>query len=70
MALATELRKQIKQFPEGKPFGYSDLRIANADYGTAAKALERFQKELLIKKISTIPLHHLSIILSTIFWIL
>lgn len=52
MALATDIRKQIKQLPEGKTFGYDDLRIAKEDYATAAKALERLQKEGLIKKVS------------------
>jgi hypothetical protein len=52
MALATEIRKRIKQLPEGKTFGYDDLRIAKNDYTTAAKALERLQKEGLIKKVS------------------
>ncbi|MEX1190429.1 MAG: DUF6088 family protein [Brumimicrobium sp.] len=52
MALATEIRKRIKQLPEGKTFGYDDLSIAKDDYVTAAKALERLQKEGLIKKVS------------------
>lgn len=52
MALATDIRKQIKQLPEGKTFGYDDLRIAKEDYATAAKAIERLQKEGLIKKVS------------------
>lgn len=52
MALATEIRKKIKQLPEGKTFGYDDLRIAKNDYTTAAKALERLQKKGLIKRIS------------------
>ena len=52
MALATEIRKQIKQLAEGKTFGYDDLRIAKNDYTTAAKAMERLQKEGLIKKVS------------------
>jgi hypothetical protein len=52
MTLATQIRKRIKQFPEGKIFGYDDLRIAKEDYTTAAKALERFQKAGSIKKIS------------------
>ncbi len=52
MALASEIRKRIKQLPEGKTFGYDDLRIAKSDYTTAAKALERLQKEGLIKKVS------------------
>lgn len=52
MALAKEIRKKIKSLPEGKTFGYDDLRIAKDDYTTAAKALERLQKEGLIKKVS------------------
>jgi hypothetical protein len=52
MALATEIRKRIKQLPEGKTFGYDDLRIAKEDYATAAKALERLQKQGVIKKVS------------------
>mgnify|MGYP005847695401 CR=1 FL=1 len=52
MALATEIRKRIKQLAEGKTFGYDDLRIAKNDYTTAAKALERLQKKGLIKKVS------------------
>lgn len=52
MPLATDIRKLIKQLPEGKTFGYDDLRIAKEEYATAAKALERLQKEGLIKKVS------------------
>jgi hypothetical protein len=52
MALATDIRKRIKQLPEGKTFGYGDLRIAKVDYSSAAKALERLQKESFIKKVS------------------
>ncbi len=52
MALAAEIRKRIKQLPEGKTFGYEDLCIAKENYTTAAKALERFRKEGLIKKVS------------------
>jgi len=52
MALATTIRNDIQQFPEGKTFGYADLDIAKSDYLTAAKALERLQKEGLIKKVS------------------
>jgi predicted transcriptional regulator of viral defense system len=50
--LATEIRKLIKKIPEGKTFGYLDLGIAREKYLTAAKALERFQKEGLIKRVS------------------
>lgn len=52
MALATEIRKRIKQLPEGKTFGYADLGIAKEEFQTAAKALERLQKQGVIKKVS------------------
>ena len=52
MSLARQIRTRINQFPEGKTFGYSDLLITKEDYVTAAKALERLQKEGLIKKMS------------------
>jgi len=52
MALATEIRKQIKQLPEGKIFRYNALHIAKEDYATAAKALERLLKQGVIKKVS------------------
>jgi hypothetical protein len=52
MALTIEICKRIKQIPEGKTFGYKNLRIAKEDYSTAAKALERMQKKGLIKKVS------------------
>ena len=50
--LATDIRKLINKIPEGKTFGYLDLGIAKENYLTAAKALERFQKEGLIKRVS------------------
>ena len=52
MTLTTQIRNRIKQFPEGKTFGYDDLRIAKEDYTTASKTLERLQKSGLIKKVS------------------
>ena len=52
MALATDIRMRIKNLPEGKTFGYNNLRIAREDYTTAAKALERLQKQGVIKKVS------------------
>jgi hypothetical protein len=52
MSLITQIRNRIKQIPEGKTFGYDKLRIAKDDYTTAAKALERLQKQGLIKKVS------------------
>lgn len=50
--MAAQIRTQIKKLPEGKTFGYDDLCIAKEKYTTAAKVLERLQKEGLIKKIS------------------
>lgn len=52
MNLATQIRTQIEKLPEGKTFGYTDLRIAKEEYQTAAKALERLQTKGIIKKIS------------------
>ncbi len=52
MTLATQIRNRIKQFPEGKTFGYDDLCIPKKDYITTAKVLERLQKKGLVKKIS------------------
>jgi hypothetical protein len=52
MNLATQIRTLIEKLPEGKTFGYADLSIAKEEYQTAAKALERLQKEGLIKKVS------------------
>lgn len=52
MTLATQIRDRITQLPDGKTFGYNDLRIAKKEYTTAAKALERLQKKGLIKKVS------------------
>jgi hypothetical protein len=52
MPLATDIRMRIKNLPEGKTFGYNNLRIAREDYTTAAKALERLQKQGFIKKVS------------------
>lgn len=52
MSLTTQIRNRIMKLPEGKTFGYAELRIAKEEYATAAKALERLQKEGLIKKVS------------------
>ena len=52
MALTKEIRKKIKSLPKGKTFGYDDLRIPKNSYTTAAKSLERLQKDGLIKKLS------------------
>lgn len=52
MKVAEQIRKTIIKLPEDKTFGYADLGIAKEDYQTSAKALERLQKEGLIKKMS------------------
>lgn len=52
MSLASKIRDRVKQIPEGRIFRYDDLRISRTEYTTAAKALERLQKESLIKKVS------------------
>ena len=52
MTLTAQIRNKIKQLPEGKTFGYADLNIAKQNYTTAAKVLERLQKEGFIKRIS------------------
>jgi hypothetical protein len=52
MKVAEQIRKTITQLPKDKTFGYADLGIAKEDYQTSAKALERLQKEGLIKKMS------------------
>jgi hypothetical protein len=52
MKVAAQIRKTIIMLPNDKIFGYADLSIRKKDYQTSAKALERLQKQGLIKKIS------------------
>src|SRR5690554_6132322 len=52
MTLTTQIRNRIKQLPEGKVFGYDNLRIDKEKYTSAAKVLERMQKTGFIKKVS------------------
>lgn len=52
MNVTSTIRDRINTLPEGITFGYDDLGIAKDKYVTAAKALERLQKEGLLKKIS------------------
>ncbi|MDZ4147724.1 MAG: DUF6088 family protein [Flavobacteriaceae bacterium] len=52
MKVAEQIRKKIKSIPESVPFGYADLGIKTTDFFTAAKALERLQKNGTIKKVS------------------
>ncbi len=52
MKVAEQIRQKIKSIPESEPFGYADLDIEPANFATAAKAIERLQKNGAIKKIS------------------
>ena len=52
MKVAEQIRNTIESIPESQPFGYADLGIDKADFATAAKALERLQKNGTIKKVS------------------
>ena len=52
MKVAEQIRNTIETIPQSTPFGYADLGIKQADFVTAAKALERLQKKGEIKKIS------------------
>jgi hypothetical protein len=52
MKIAEQIRRAIQKQPEDKVFGYNDLGVAKHDYQTAAKALERLQKQGVIKKMS------------------
>lgn len=52
MTVAEQIRNTILNLPESIPFGYTDLGIETNDFFSAAKALERLQKNGTIKKIS------------------
>ncbi len=52
MNITERIRKQIVGFEENTTFGYEQLDIKQSEYQTVAKALERLQKDGLIKKIS------------------
>jgi predicted transcriptional regulator of viral defense system len=52
MKVAEQIRNTIGRIPESQPFGYADLGIKAADFYSAAKALERLQKNGTIKKVS------------------
>ena len=54
MKVAEQIRNTIESIPESQPFGYADLGIDKADFVTAAKALERLQKNGTIKKVSKV----------------
>lgn len=51
MKLTQNIKNKIKELPEGRTFGYADLGIAGEDYQTAAKVMERLQKNDIVKKI-------------------
>ncbi len=52
MKVAEQIRNTIEKIPESQPFGYADLGIEANDFFTAAKALERMQKNGIIKRVS------------------
>ncbi len=52
MKLTEQIRNTIDKLPTGRTFGYADLGIAQENYVSAAKALERLQAKGVIKKIS------------------
>jgi hypothetical protein len=52
MTLTSKIRNQIEQFSFGQTFGYKDLNIDKQEFQATAKALERLQKDGLIKKVS------------------
>nr|WP_320117437.1 DUF6088 family protein [uncultured Marinifilum sp.] len=52
MTLADKIKKQIESFPIGETFRYEQLDIEKNQYVSAAKVLERLQKNGLIKKVS------------------
>jgi hypothetical protein len=52
MKVAEQIRNAIKYIPESQPFGYADLGIEAANFNSAAKALERLQKNGTIRKVT------------------
>lgn len=52
MTVAERIRKRIKSIPERTPFGYTQLNIESENFYTAAKVLERLQKQGVIKKVT------------------
>jgi hypothetical protein len=52
MKIAENIALQIKKIPEDRVFGYVDLKIADNQFLSAAKAIERLQKNGVIKKLS------------------
>lgn len=52
MTLTAQIKDTITRIPEGKTFRYSDLPIDKTEFVSAAKVLERLQKDSYIKKLS------------------
>lgn len=52
MTLTAQIKDTIIRIPEGKTFRYSDLPIEKKEFVSAAKVLERLQKDSSIKKLS------------------
>jgi hypothetical protein len=52
MKITEQIRTFLERTESGELFGYEQLGIAKKDYATAAKALERLQKQGVIRKAS------------------
>lgn len=52
MTLTDQIKRTINKIPDGKTFRYSDLPIDKEAFISAAKVLERLQKDSYIKKLS------------------
>jgi uncharacterized protein YlbG (UPF0298 family) len=52
MTLTDQIKRTINKIPEGKTFRYVDLPIDKEAFVSAAKVLERLQKDSYIKKLS------------------
>ncbi len=54
MTLNAQIQVRVKKLANGKIFGYSDLGIAKKNYQAGAKAIECFQANGTIKKLSKV----------------
>ncbi len=52
MNIAENISLKIKKIPEDHVFGYADLKMAENQFLSTAKAIERLQKKGVIKKLS------------------
>lgn len=53
MKVTEKIERRIKRMQVGTTFKYQQLGIDQSDYGAAAKAMERFIKKGMIKRVST-----------------